>query len=557
MHVHRSPVMLPSQWVSLRQLSLHASIAGFVLVFVFLFIWLCDPEKRKHRLVIIFGMSSMITSITFLVGSSLDPEKTFCASNSVPISASDGFTFCYFQALVLTYFSLVNNLSWFFLAFDVFLKIAWGHDKKRDHTHHFMPFIFGLPIISVIYAVVAHSYGFSTTSSWCFNVNIPTAGMQTDQDLGYVFIPMTIITGLGSILMMGVVYSATKIIYRANIEHLLANMKVLKTPIAFVVCGSLCWFSLIYYRYVYYQLNPKVRALYIEWIGCVFRNFDGTQGSWVEACGKTSPHMYKLNPIRWQLICLAGQSIFVSCIYLSSFAITALVKLFGGSVFCFGVIVSNIVETVEVVRRRSTITMMQRSVQVVPVESSSQQKSNDAAEGHHHVKPHDVELGHVPYHPNATNNNNSSSFTHNSPIPGAHASGYESEDRHEEAKMDAAKVAAALRGNEANRKESTGFGKSLFNMDSAAEYEGLEEEQDDLDSDVNVERLQAIQNIVNSTMGDTAAISFKASQRYEAPAPSSQGVEAFVASSGSTFGRAKSKLKSNRDPNSDEKDFNF
>jgi hypothetical protein len=49
---------------------------------------------------------------------------------------------------------------------------------------------------------------------------------------------------------------------------------------------------------------------------------------------------------------------------LSSFAITALVKLFGGSVFCFGVIVSNIVETVEVVRRRSTITMMQRSVQV-------------------------------------------------------------------------------------------------------------------------------------------------------------------------------------------------
>jgi hypothetical protein len=543
--------MLPSQWSSLRKLALQTSATGMGLICLFLLIWLLDGEKRKQRLVIIFGISSLMNSFTFVYTNTHDPDDMFCRSNSVPLSPDDGFTFCYFQALVLTYSALVNNLAWLALAIDLFLRISVGIDKKRDFNHIYLPCVFILPLISVIYAVSAESYGYTTITAWCFNMNVKTPGRETDQDLGYVFIPMTIFTCVGCALMLAVIVSSVRIIWKNSFAQLLVDLKVLKTPIAFVVFGAFVWFALISYRIHYYIRGPDVRGSYMTWIHCVFVNFDGSDDSFIDDCGILPPGVFRYNPLRLQLICLCGQSIFLSGIYLSSFLVSLIYNIFAGGFLCLGCFVKGFMKTVTVVQRRSTASNIRKSLIVVPVGPADNSSGNKTNEGEH--KSNDIE--------NGTSNSSNNRKSHLSPaaagVEGMPMSAYESEVVADEKLSDGiSPLNKALQN--CRTTESTNFGKSYFNMESADLCSGMDDEAEDMnaiDADAAADRYALIQSIVGSTLVDVGSLPAMRNngQRYEAVKTTPEAD--YSVAVGNMFARSKSRIPAQEEVGGDSDYF--
>ena len=335
----RSPILSVSQWRSQKELGLVASSLGLALIVILLVSWLISIQRRAKSkntevLVTIYAISSMATTLTLLISSSQNPEDIFCHSNTVPITYKDGFTFCSFQSVVITYSSLVNNLAWLMLAVDLFMKITLGIKEAKKFLVYVIPIILILPAISMSVLLVNHGEGYTVSTQRCFYANINGAKYQRyndlrdDQDIAFFFIPMTIFTSVGSLLMIVVVYSTINIM-RDSMSNFWVVLNLLKTPFAFVLFSDLVWLSLIVSRFQYFRTSPAVRTALKSWIQCIFYNFDEDNLMHFQICGHRPSNIYAFGPIQWQFLCLCGQSIFMASIYLTSFYSSLLYSLYG------------------------------------------------------------------------------------------------------------------------------------------------------------------------------------------------------------------------------------
>lgn len=113
----------------------------------------------------------------------------------------------------------------------------------------------------------------------------------------------------------------------ASVANKSSNLKVLRTPAVFVVMFLIIWVSIFVYRGTTYFHGNAYQDSLIEWISCVFKNYDGvSDDSWLPICGKHASYRMSLSFSYWTVACVCGQSILISVIFLYNVGISTYVS---------------------------------------------------------------------------------------------------------------------------------------------------------------------------------------------------------------------------------------
>jgi hypothetical protein len=183
------------------------------------------------------------------------------------------------------YFSLAVSISWCCQAIDILLRVVWYIDTK-PFIKYFVLVTYGLPIISLIYAISKSLFGYGGGTICFFK---PDAGQY--EDVYTLYLPLFLCVVIGTISML---IAFTVIFIRASKKDVvvhLAKFSVLSGPIFFVLNFFIPVVSIICYRYDQYKTYDRLRESITAWTICVFTEYDGIHDkSWESVCGYHPDH---------------------------------------------------------------------------------------------------------------------------------------------------------------------------------------------------------------------------------------------------------------------------
>jgi len=306
----KPPLFSLQEWDSFVLQGQIVAFVGLFLVTVFILTWVLDREKRKQYLVICFAAASCFGSVTSAAISLVDFDEVHCATNAVPMDHTDGFTVCSVQMLTMVFCGIWTTAAWTLLAVDVFMKIVLGMRSTNQYKYVFYGILFVIPTCCVIGA---------SQVNYQFVGVVPFCWVNTPGDIAVVIAWMGGMTVIGAVAMASVVIrilmslmsSATK-----DSSKMSDKINMVRLPLIFLVV-----FLILISSFMGYRINISLYADDVQeglgsFLKCVFKNFDGTQQSWKDACGEHPSNRFSEGLTEWVWFCFIGQSIIVSCIYL-------------------------------------------------------------------------------------------------------------------------------------------------------------------------------------------------------------------------------------------------
>lgn len=321
----RSPMLSDSQWnINVLLLTVTAWL-GLPAVLILIITWLIDKSKRQNQyLVSIFGIFSSLECFTIVIMSLMAFEDKYCASNAVPIDQSDGLNVCTAQAPILIISGTGTSASWAMMSIDLFLKVVLGYRSTTAFKPFYIAYSLLFPIPFTAY-LLTKTYGFQGLLPICF----PWNSYDNIAGIGDAYIVFTIPVAtnviIGLIAMFGVLYkilgSVRKSLSNTNASELpdiIKHLKILRTPVLFVLCFSTVVITYLVFGLVNYEHNSEVVQSFKDFTVCVFKNYDGTSSSWQSRCGNSPSKMYEFSFVCWNTFCIGGQALVLSFIYLSS-----------------------------------------------------------------------------------------------------------------------------------------------------------------------------------------------------------------------------------------------
>ena len=256
-------------------------------------------RKKKQPHVICIAVSSTCFSIIQIPTLYAVPyPERYCLGNGTPISQSNGWSACLFQAIFMQYFGLTTVLFWLVIAGDLYLKIVWRYRDLSEYNRYSIIVGWVLPIIPVIIIAAAKDvFGYASPLPWCYM----GSWVDNHYDFYFFFIPILIITGVGSYFTFRVIYEIYKVNGGNSIEtsaHKVNNflttngLKKLiqrsKNVLLFVFFFLLIVYTLFSFRFIQYWYGEDLITAALDWQTCVFSNYlFSSQNDADATCGKT------------------------------------------------------------------------------------------------------------------------------------------------------------------------------------------------------------------------------------------------------------------------------
>jgi hypothetical protein len=219
------------------------------MVFLLFLALITDKKKRKQQyLIVCFVATSCCATIIFIIMSPRSHREKFCRDNATTLNYHDGPSICVAQGAILMYTALACCLAWLSQCVDLMLKLVLSL-KTEIFWPAYLSVIFLLPLIPTIITGANGWFGYSRVLPWCFlSDSVP---MPENVDIALFYLPIAIISGLGTIVMSTVIYKITSTIGRVSNgisdkektsrNKLEAKVKAAKTPILFVVMFLIVW----------------------------------------------------------------------------------------------------------------------------------------------------------------------------------------------------------------------------------------------------------------------------------------------------------------------------
>ena len=317
------PVWTKEEWRSISILNAVLAWTGFPLLIFLIMTWTLDKERKKQYLVVCFATFSSIATLSMCAVTLIPFEDAFCATNAVPYDESDGATFCAVQSMMFVFSGLGTAASWTMLSLDLFLKVVLGFRHTSIWRRRFLILIISIPVTFMTYAT-QQSYGSAVLFPNCF--------VKPTHDLISVYVPMLILAVIGAICMVLVILRIAQSIRSTHVHRgtggasqaslrIIEKFNMLRTPLIFTF---LFFFVMATYETYKLQLSKVLRVAQSglqDYSKCVFQNYDGTDGSWVSACGRHPKQRPDIVYLSWVFTCLVGQSLLLCFIYLISPAV--------------------------------------------------------------------------------------------------------------------------------------------------------------------------------------------------------------------------------------------
>lgn len=306
----KAPYWSYTEWSQLERLAQVLGWIGLVLISVLLLSNLLDSHRRKHQMLVTsLGFFSMLATLYITIMSFIPFEDRFCASNAVLLDHTDGNNFCTSQVYVLVASGLGTVASWMAVAVDLFLQVVVGIPDTDHLKIYFLGLIGLIPTVFLI-VVRFQRFGFVGTLPMCF--------VYTNDDLASFYIPVTVMTMIGILAIVAVLFKLAVGIFRSRYNK--DSRPVLSAAIAptlFVLSFLVLIVSLLIFRIVVSQTSATSNSSLRDFTACVFGNYVGDDSKWQSVCG-THPSVRALLSISaWVYFCIAGQSILIAVVYLS------------------------------------------------------------------------------------------------------------------------------------------------------------------------------------------------------------------------------------------------
>jgi len=272
------------------------SLIGSLVIAITFFVF---RRKKRQPHVICIAVSSALFSIIQIPTLYVVPyPERYCLGNGTPISQSNGWSACLFQAIFMQYFGLTTVLFWLIIACDLYLKIVWRYRDLSTYDRASIFLGWFLPIIPVIIiAANKDVFGYASPLPWCYM----GSWVHNYYDYYFFFIPILMVSVVGTFFTFRVIYEIYKVNGGTSTEtsahktnHFLttSSLKKLiqrsKNVLLFVIFFLLVVYTLFSLRFIQFWYGQDIIDAAYEWQECVFSNFlFASQNNADMICGRT------------------------------------------------------------------------------------------------------------------------------------------------------------------------------------------------------------------------------------------------------------------------------
>jgi len=292
------------------------SIVSLPFVFILLFTWISNKEKRKQYLVICLAFCGGISALLSMLAYRIPWFKRNCSSNAVPLDYSDGFSNCALQGLSYVYFGLATSVCWMNQSIDLYLKIVLGMRSTDKYKVIYIASIFLFPLIPLIYVITTKSFGYARGDPVCWI----TSKSSPNLDIYVWYAPIAVMTFVGLSCMCVVLYQIVLSVLNTSTNKSIGStdlISVVRTPVLFVLTFLSFFLSLVAFRADLYVSTNSTSSRVSNWTECVFSNYDGiSDESYLSVCGAYVKTKLSVATAMWAFICVGGQAAMVALVYL-------------------------------------------------------------------------------------------------------------------------------------------------------------------------------------------------------------------------------------------------
>ena len=312
----RLPIWSESQFDKFDNLYTYLSILSLPFIFLLLFTWIINKEKRKQYLVICLAFSAGMNALLSMLAYRIPWSQRSCSSNAVPIDFSDGFSTCVLQGLSYLYFGLTISVCWMNQSIDLYLKVVLGMRSTDKYKVHYITSIFLLPLVPLIYVASTKSIAYAKGDPICWVVSSSIPNL----DIYVWYAPIAVMTFVGLCCMTVVLYKIVLSVIKTSTNKTIVStelISVVRTPVLFVLSFLSFFLSLVAFRAEFYTSEKLINARVIDWVQCVFTHYDGiSDESYIPLCGSYVKTNLSVTTAMWAFICVAGQAALVALVYL-------------------------------------------------------------------------------------------------------------------------------------------------------------------------------------------------------------------------------------------------
>lgn len=249
--------------------------SGFALMVVF--IWRCDPVKRKQTFIVVNGLVMGI-GFFFMILCTIPGSARLCRDNTSTVRGGP-ISFCVVEGALYTFILLFTVLCYSCQSFEVFRRVVLGL-KSPPNMRNYMLGMLGLPLALVVSAFATGSLGHLR--------DYPMCGM-VDRS-GPVFVGMMslilVCTGCGLIFTSAVIIKLVWLIRQPEgISVTSGAYLTVSTTIYMVFSTGYFWSLLVIDRASFEFLKSRNERV-LEWGSCALENYDGAKtASYTSVCG--------------------------------------------------------------------------------------------------------------------------------------------------------------------------------------------------------------------------------------------------------------------------------
>lgn len=353
------PMYTPEEWAGFVTCAQISATTGLVLICLFLYTWLNDPVRRQQQMIICLGVIALGHSLVVTWAYSMSFQAGHCIDNSVAIDAFDGFNMCALQAFANLFATYAVLFCCFIHALDVLVKLdstiakrlyltiggeyspdatvqpdPGTHTTKPDgdinavynYWKVYVPGVILLPLVLTSATFAEGKFGYEKGDITCVFTPDTHVNLTDRWDFWLFYIPIFVF------LLAASAASGAKQLYLEYSRHFhmttqrmqatLNSMSDSRRITAYHLWTLLLWTVIFITRISVYLRSPVYTSSFVDWIICVFSNFQGDSDSEQAAldsmCG-THPEV-RLHPLHFNYFILAtvGNSGFISIFYLVS-----------------------------------------------------------------------------------------------------------------------------------------------------------------------------------------------------------------------------------------------
>lgn len=311
----RSPFWTDDEWNKLTKIAVAMPIAGTVFAILMLAYLLITKEAYNYYLFTIHALINLVASTQSLRMASLDGfESRYCYDNAINLQQQYGSSPCVTQGIVLAYTVLASSgcilamgIQWLLQSYK--MKHIFYHP-----AYYLLQFfiIFLVPIPLVVYPGVHQSFGFYKLLPYCLIMQVPWA----EKDLGPHLsgIPVLIAFVGGGLMFAGgwIARFFYPVPERHPEDDLLHTVERQCDPhVMMLFFSALILVPYIIANFLILRFYSDFSDSFQTWAQCVFKNYDGTEASWLDVCGAHATNRPTIALATWQTFTLMGSMILV------------------------------------------------------------------------------------------------------------------------------------------------------------------------------------------------------------------------------------------------------